>query len=123
MDLDFELYKGKKFSSLLKDIVVNSEDRDRTLDAMVLDLRAMIKTPNEALLIIPLIKECMDVTIRNDEQLIKLAAVVQRIINNRGGSEDGIGITLTAEERKQLTEEVEKLKIESPPDVSSVIKK
>jgi hypothetical protein len=28
MDFEFEIYKGKKFSSLLKDIVVNSEDRN-----------------------------------------------------------------------------------------------
>jgi hypothetical protein len=71
-----EIYKGKKFSSLLKDIVLNSEDRNRTIEKLIDDLRIMVKSPNDAILIIPLIKEYLDVTVKNDEQLIKLAAIV-----------------------------------------------
>jgi hypothetical protein len=105
MDFEFEIYKGKKFSSLLKDIVVNSEDRNDTIQKLIDDLRIMVKTPNDAIIIIPLIREYLDVTIKNDEQLVKLAAIVQRLAAN-AGSKDGDGAYgLSEEERKQLMDE------------------
>jgi hypothetical protein len=106
VDLEFEIYKGKKFSALLKDIVVNSEDRNDTIEKLIDDLRLMVKSPNDALIIIPLIREYLDVTVRNDEQLVKLAGIVQRIINSSGGGGDGeSSFGLSEEERKQLMSE------------------
>jgi len=105
MDFEFEIYKGKKFSSLLKDIVVNSEDRNDTIQKLIDDLRIMVKTPNDAIIIIPLIKEYLDVTVKNDEQLVKLAAIVQRLASNSVGKEGEGSFGLSEEERKQLMEE------------------
>lgn len=105
MDFEFEIYKGKKFSSLLKDIVVNSEDRNDTIQKLIDDLRIMVKTPNDAIIIIPLIKEYLDVTVKNDEQLVKLAAIVQRLASNSVGKEGEGAFGLSEEERKQLMEE------------------
>jgi hypothetical protein len=105
MDFEFEIYKGKKFSSLLKDIVVNSEDRNDTIEKLIDDLRIMVKSPNDAIIIIPLIKEYLDVTVKNDEQLVKLAAIVQRLAGNSAGKEGDGAFGLSEEERKQLMEE------------------
>lgn len=104
MDFEFEIYKGKKFSSLLKDIVVNSEDRNDTIQKLIDDLRILVKSPNDAIIIIPLIKEYLDVTVKNDEQLVKLAAIVQRLASNNSGKEEG-AYGLSESERKQLMEE------------------
>lgn len=109
MDLEFEIYKGKKFSSLLKDIVLNSEDRSRTIEKLIDDLRIMVKTPNDAILIIPLIKEYLDVTVKNDEQLVKLAAIVQRLITSSGSQSDAGGFGLSEDERKELMENASKI--------------
>lgn len=110
MDFDFEIYKGKKFSSLMKDIVVNSEDRNDTIQKLIDDLRVMVKGPNDAIIIIPLIREYLDVTVRNDEQLIKLAAIVQRLVSNgTGNSEDAGSFGLSEAEKKQLMEEANKI--------------
>jgi len=110
MDLDFELFKGKKYSSVLKDIVVNSEDKRNQIDILISDLRGMIKTANDAMVIVPMIKDYLDVGVRNDEQLIKLAAIVQRIMsNNASPDENGGGFALSDDERKQLMEEAEKI--------------
>ena len=109
MDLEFEIYKGKKFSSLLKDIVLNSEDRSRTIEKLIDDLRIMVKTPNDAILIIPLIKEYLDVTVKNDEQLIKLAAIVQRLITSSSSTSEDGGLGLSEEERKELMENADKI--------------
>ena len=122
MDLDFELYKGKKYSSLLKDVVVNSEQKKDQIDILVSDLRSMIKTANDAIVVVPLIKDYLDVSVRNDEQLVKLAAVVQRIISSQSQGEDGnMGMLLSEDERKQFMGEVEKItkEINTPIEINS----
>lgn len=122
MDLDFELYKGKKYSSLLKDVVVNSEQKKDQIDILVSDLRSMIKTANDAIVVVPLIKDYLDVSVRNDEQLVKLAAVVQRIISSQSQGEDGnMGMLLSEDERKQLMGEVDKItkEINTPIEINS----
>jgi hypothetical protein len=46
--------------------------------------------------------------VRNDEQLIKLAAIIQRMMAGKVGADgDGGGMLLTDEERKQLMTTVE----------------
>jgi hypothetical protein len=109
MEFDFEIYKNKKFSGLLKDVVVNSEQKRAQIDILVSELRQMIKTPNDALIVVPMIKDYLDVGVKNDEQLVKLAAIVQRILNSQNNPENGSvgGFGLSEEERKSLMAEAE----------------
>lgn len=105
---DFELYKGKSFASLCKDVVNNSEEKKQQIDILITDLRDMIKTVNDAVTIVPLLKEYFDVGIRNDEQLIKLAAIIQRLMAGKAGAEgDSGGGILSDEEKKQLMSVIE----------------
>jgi len=55
-----------------------------------------------------LLKEYFDVSVRNDEQLIKLAAIIQRMVSGRAGSDgDGGNSVLSDEEKKQLMSVIE----------------
>lgn len=123
MENDIEIFKGKNFSDLCKDIVKNSEEKKNQIDILITDLRDMIKTINDATMIVPLLKEYFDVGVRNDEQLIKLAAIIQRLMSGKVGAdgEGGGGMLLTEEERKQLMATVEETaktlnKLEVPTD-------
>ena len=122
---EYELYKGKSFASLCKDIVSNSEEKKQQLDVLITDLREMIKTVNDAVTIVPLLKEYFDAGIRNDEQLIKLAAIVQRLMADRAGAEsDSNSGILTDDEKKQLMSVIEEAvkpvqKIKQPTDERS----
>ena len=105
---EFEIYKGKSFASLCKDIINNSEQKKDQLDILITDLKDMIKTVNDAVTIGPLLKEYFDVSVRNDEQLIKLAAIVQRLMSGKVGPDgEGGGTMLTDEEKKQLMSAIE----------------
>jgi len=105
---EFEIYKGKSFASLCKDIINNSEQKKDQLDILITDLKDMIKTVNDAVTIVPLLKEYFDVSVRNDEQLIKLAAIIQRLMSGKVGPEgEGGGTILTEEEKKQLMSAIE----------------
>jgi hypothetical protein len=109
MDNDIEIFKGKKFSDLCKDIVENSEHKRNQLDILVSDLRGLLKGINDAITIVPLIREYLDVGVRNDEQLVKLAAIVQRLMKaEMAPTENGPGgFALSDAERKQLLTEAE----------------
>ena len=102
MNYPFHLCKCK-----CKDIVKNSENNRDQLDILISDLRSMIKTANDALMIVPLIKEYLDVQVKNDEQLVKLAAVIQRIMSRQTVGADGeMTGFLTEEEKRQIMQEI-----------------
>lgn len=67
----------------------------------------MIKTVNDAVTIVPLLKEYFDVSVRNDEQLIKLAAIIQRLMSGKVGPDGEGGGTILTEEEKQLMSAIE----------------
>ena len=106
MDLNFEIYKGKSFSNLCKDIVKNSEHKKDQIDCLVSELRTLVKTVNDAIIIVPLIKDYYDIGVKNDEQLVKLASIVQKLIARSEESGDGGNMLLSEEEKKQLMEGV-----------------
>lgn len=115
-----EIYPGKTFGSLCKDIVTNSEEKKQQLDVLITDLREMIKTIQDATMVVPLLREYYDIGVRNDEQLIKLAAIVQRIIAGKSNAEVEGGALLTDEEKKQLmatVEETAKVMSEKVPEL------
>jgi hypothetical protein len=120
MDNDIEIFKGKNFSDLCKDIVKNSEEKKNQIDILITDLRDMIKTVNDATMIVPLLKEYFDVGVRNDEQLIKLAAIIQRLMSGKGGADgEGGSMLLTDDERKQLMASIEETAKQLPkPEVA-----
>jgi hypothetical protein len=122
---EFEIFKGKNFSNLCKDIVRNSEDKKNQIDILISDLRGMIKTVNDAVMIVPLLKDYYDVGIRNDEQLIKLAAIVQRIIAGKtsGGAGGEDALLLTEEEKKQLLDAAENSVKEMQKSIDDLNKK
>lgn len=103
METDFELYNGKSFSDLCKDIVANQENRKEQIEVFIGDLRPMIKTINDAMQVIPLIKQYIDAGISNDEALIKLAQICQRIMALQANAEaNGSTYGLTEIEKKEL---------------------
>ena len=81
--------------------------RDRKqITGLISELKPLISDIGDATLIVPLIKEYMEIGVRNDEQLIKMATIVQRALNN-STSEDTLGIT--DEEKAELMAELDKL--------------
>ena len=101
MDKDTELFKGKTFADIMSDVYHNSKKKDRQLKLLIAQLEPLVKNINDATIVVPLIKEYMEVSIRNDEQIVKLAAIVQRMMKD-ANSDDGGGLGLTEDEKKQL---------------------
>ena len=83
-----EIFAGKSFEDLTKDIYDNQKNKKVQLDLLIQEIHGMIQTLDDAVLVAPLIKELFDVAVKNDEHLVKLAGVIQRIIAKSSGSDE-----------------------------------
>ena len=99
---DYEIFDGKSLSDLFKDIYDNTTRNKTQLEVLMKEVTGFIKDGDTAVQIIPMLKEYLEINVKNDDQLVKMAAVVQRIIavENKGGSEDEFG--LSDKEKEQL---------------------
>jgi hypothetical protein len=104
---DTIIFKKKTLSGLMEEIYENSKKKETQISTLISELKPLINDIGDATLIVPLIKEYMEIGIKNDEHLIKLTAIVQRLIQNSSSSEQSLGIS--EEEKAQLMEEINKL--------------
>lgn len=127
-NFNFDIYDGKSFQDLCREVIDRSQNKKDQIDTLISDIRSQIKQPNDVQVYMPRIKELLEVGIKNDEQIIKLASVIQRIqsaqIEASGGESGG----LTEEEKEQLLQarinELEALKnVDIPiPTIATSIK-
>ena len=106
MALDNIVFGDKKFSDILNEIYDNQNKKATQISGLISELKPLINDIGDATLIVPLIKEYLDIGVRNDEQLIKMSTIIQRALNN-SSSGDALGIT--EEEKQQLMKEIENL--------------
>jgi len=106
MGFDTEIFGSKKFSDLLKDIYDNQKKKDRQINLLIADLKPLITGINDAAILVPVIKDYMEVSVKNDEHLVKLAAVIQRMVSNK--NEEGNSF-LTDEEKDALLKEIQSI--------------
>ena len=76
MSDDYKLFGDKSFADLSKDIYTNSKLKKTQIDLLIQEAHSYINTVEDVVMIMPVIKELMDVAIKNDEHLVKLAGVI-----------------------------------------------
>jgi hypothetical protein len=106
--LDSIIFGDKKFSDILEEIYNNQKKKSEQVTALISELKPLVQEIGDATLIVPLIKEYMEIGVKNDDALIKMATIIQRAVNSE--SEDG-GLGITEEEKEQLMAEMEKLQV------------
>ena len=113
------LFDDVSFSDLLKDIHVNQKKKAKQLASLIAELRPLVQSLGDATVVVPLIKEYMEISVKNDDALIKMAAIVQRL--STGTASSGDGGLLTEDEMAQLqelTEEIAKT-VEEPKQLEA----
>ena len=105
MSNDYEIFKGKSLSSLFQDIYENQNYNRKQLDVLTRNITSMIKDGDTAVQIVPMIKEYLEINVRNDELLVKLASIVQKIISteNKGQSESEFGLSELEKQERMNT--------------------
>ena len=105
-NLESNVFGKKKFSDILKEIYENQKKKEQQSTALIGELKPLINDIGDATLIVPLIKEYMELGIKNDEQLIKMATIIQRALATGKSEDEGFG--MTEDEKAQLLSEVKK---------------
>jgi hypothetical protein len=101
------IFKNKKFSDVLEEIYNNQKKKDQQVSALISELKPLISDIGDATLVVPLIKEYMEISVKNDDLLIKMAALAQRAMQTQ--TTDG-ALTISDEEKEQLLSAITELK-------------
>ena len=105
---DYEIFEGKTLSDVFKDIYDNSKTNKQQLEVLMKEVVGFIKDGDTAVQIIPMLKEYLEINVKNDEQLVKLATIVQRITAaEKRVSDSGDEFGLSEAEKEQLMNAIE----------------
>ena len=109
MDKDSLLFDDKSFSDLLRDVYANTKKKDTQINALIDQLKGLIRNITDASMMVPLIKEYLEVSVKNDDNLVRLTGIVQRllVVADKGAKGDELG--LSEAERKQLLDEAQSI--------------
>ena len=106
MSTNFELFPGKDLSGLFKDIYDNQQNKKSRISELIAEMKKVIRHSCDMAVIGPIIKDLVDTSVRNDESLIKMAAIAQRMIGAQNKAEGDSGF-LTDKEKEQLLSQLE----------------
>jgi ribosomal protein S16 len=105
MGLETVIFGKKTVSDVLKEVYDNSKRKDLQINALIGELKPLVENIGDATLVVPMIKEYLEVGVKNDEHLIKLVALVQRL----EGSKPSEGDFFNPEELAKLVEQSQEL--------------
>jgi hypothetical protein len=111
MSNDYELFKGKNLSSLFEDIYNNQTSKKARISSLIEELKKMIRHAGDVASVGPIISSLIDSSVKNDDQLVKLATIATRIIAAEKKTEGQDGF-LSEFEKNQLLQELEETKQE-----------
>lgn len=106
MDKDSILFDDKSFSDLLRDVYTNTKKKELQINTLINQLKDLIKNITDASMIVPLIKEYMEISVKNDDNLVRLTAIIQRllVVSDKGKVDEG---ALSEAEKQQLLSEAQ----------------
>ena len=106
MEKDFNIFGEKKFSDLSQEIYENSKLKKTQIDLLIQEVHSYIQGIEDIAIVGPVLKELFDVAVKNDDNLLKLATVIQRIMNKQLDIMDDTSL-LTDEEKQELMDTLE----------------
>ena len=101
MEKDFKIFGDKNFSDLSQEIYENNKLKKTQIDLLIQEVHGYIQGIEDIAIVGPIIKELMDVGIKNDDNLVKLATIYQRIMSKQPIDDSDVGL-LSEEEKEQL---------------------
>ncbi len=106
MSFETVIFADKTLSDLFSDVYKNTESKRAQINQYVTSLVKLIKTPEDAAMLGPVIKDFLEVNVKNDEHIVRLVQIAQRLVSiNTKGSNDS-GMLLSEEEKNQLLKNI-----------------
>jgi hypothetical protein len=105
MAFDSVIFDGKTLSDLFSDVYKNTESKRAQINQYVSSLVKLIKTPEDAAMLGPVIKDFLEVNVKNDEHIVRLVQIAQRLVTVNTQS-NGDTSLLSEEEKNQLLKNI-----------------
>ena len=116
MDFNSVTLFGKKtFADLLKEIHTNSSNKEKEIRLLIDNLKPLISSASDAVIIVPLIKDYLDISVKNYDILIKMAGIVQRALNNSKNEEEFL---LSDSDKEMLFQSIQDLDTKVKEEIS-----
>ena len=105
---EIELFKGKSLADVFKDIYKNTKDKDSQINTLIQQLSPLVQSISDAIQVIPLIRDYLETGVKNNEHLVKMAAVVQRSMaaKTSGGQGDNDDFIIPEHELEELKKNI-----------------
>ena len=101
-----EIFEGKTFQDLTKDIYNNANQKKKQIEILIKEMNKMINSIDDVVMLAPIIKEYLEVGVKNDEHLVKLASVLQRIFSKNKTTDEDASF-LSEHEKQELMESLQ----------------
>jgi hypothetical protein len=111
---DITLFGNTSLSDIFKQIHKNNKSVDSQINELIGALKPLASSnAGSAVMLMPTVKDLIDVNVKNNDQLIKMAGIAQRAANTTNNSNDSLfdmgEIQLLLEEQNAIQEEGKKL--------------
>ncbi len=107
MEKDFKIFGDKNFSDLSQEIYENSKLKKTQIELLVQEVHGYIQGIEDIAIVGPILKELLDVGVKNDDNLLKLATVIQRIMSKHQVTDDSDVGLLSEDEKEELMNSLE----------------
>jgi ArsR family metal-binding transcriptional regulator len=102
MDINSELYDGKSLADIFTQIHKNTDSKRAQINSFISKMVQLIRTPEDAAVIGPIVQGFLEVNVKNDEHLIRVAQIAQRIVSVGVKSKVSLDGLLTEDEKNAL---------------------
>jgi hypothetical protein len=108
---DVTLFGNTSLSDIFKQIHRNNKDTDKQINELIDALKPLASSnAGSAVMLMPTVKDLIDVNVKNNEQLIKMASIAQRAsTSNSNHNQD---LLFDPSEIQQLLEEQRAVQVE-----------
>lgn len=113
MDYNKEVFKGKTIAKLMEEAYKDKKDKQEKLNGLIFQLKEMIQDSGDAVMMVPLIKEYMDLSIKNDDVLLKLLGIIQKIEAAAARATEGGDGVISDRDRQLLFESLDGLGLDN----------
>lgn len=101
MSMDTVIFDGKTLADMFSDVYRNTENKRQQINQFVANFVKLIRTPEDAAMLGPVVQSFLELNVKNDEHIVRLVQIAQRLATVNGKAAGGADI-LTEEEKNQL---------------------
>jgi hypothetical protein len=99
------IFDGKTLADMFSDVYRNTNSKREQINQFVTNFVKLIKTPEDAAVLGPVIKDFLEVNVKNDEHIVRLVQIAQRLVSVNTKTSTG-GDLLSEEEKAQLLKNI-----------------